>query len=65
MSHKQLQTESELRQHLDDQLVFLEKKRWQEPFRGAWWGSGPSGFFGLSRLFGSTNERDMTDPRTS
>jgi hypothetical protein len=33
-------------------------------FRGAWRGSGSSGFFGLSRLFGSTNEIDRTDPRT-
>ena len=33
--------------------------------RGAWRESGSSGFFGLSRLFGSTNERDKTDPRTS
>ena len=34
------------------------------PFRGAWRESGSSGLFGLSRLFGSTKERDKTDPRT-
>ena len=27
-----------------------------------WHGTGSSGFFGLSRLFGSMNERDQTDP---
>lgn len=27
-------------------------------------GSGSSGFFGLSRVFGSTKERDKTAPRT-
>jgi hypothetical protein len=32
----------------------------QNLFRGLWRGSGSSGFFGLSRLFGSTNERDKT-----
>ena len=34
------------------------------PFRGAWRESGSSGLFGLSRLFGSMNKRDKTDPRT-
>ena len=32
-------------------------------FRGAWRGSGSSGFFGLSRVCGSTSERDKTAPR--
>jgi len=41
--------------------------RFQKLFRGAWRGaglSGLSGFFGSSRLFGSTKERDKTDPRS-
>jgi len=39
-------------------------------FRGAWRGSGSSGLSGSSRLsgfsglFGSTNEKDKTDPHT-
>jgi hypothetical protein len=33
-------------------------------FYGAWRGSGLSGLSGLSGFFGSTNERDKTDPRT-
>ena len=38
--------------------------RLHKPFRGAWRGSGPSGFYGLSRLCGSTNQRDKTNPCT-
>jgi hypothetical protein len=37
----------------------------QNLFRGLWRGSGSSGFFGLSRLFGSTNERAKTVPRVA
>ena len=40
----------------------LRNKRWLGQFRGAWRGAGPSSFFGLSRLCGSTNERDKTAP---
>ncbi len=43
----------------------LKEIRDQKPFRGLWRGSGSSGFFDLSRLFGSTNERDMTVPRVA
>ena len=35
------------------------------PFRLAWRGSGSSGFFVLSRVLGSTNEKEMIAPRTS
>ena len=35
---------------------FLEVKLRPQSFRDAWRGSGSSGFFDLSRLFGSTNE---------
>jgi hypothetical protein len=38
--------------------------RLSKPVRGTWRGFGSSGFSGLTRLFGSTNERDKTDPRT-
>ena len=41
----------------------LETRRRQEPYRGVWRGSCSSGFLGLSRLVGSTNQRDKTDPR--
>ena len=41
----------------------MEMERGQEPIRGEWRGSGSSGFLGLSRLFGSTNERDKTKKR--
>ena len=34
----------------------------QKPFRGAWRGAGSSGLFGLSRVCGSTNERDQPAP---
>jgi hypothetical protein len=44
----------------DDLGVGRQKKE----FRGVWRGAGSSGFFRLSRLFGSTNERDNTDPHT-
>jgi hypothetical protein len=44
---------------------FGARERCQKPFRGAWRGPGASGFFGLSRLIGSTNESDKTDPGTS
>ena len=37
--------------------------RCSDPFRGAWRGAGLSGFLGLSRVCGSTNESDKTDPR--
>ena len=38
--------------------------RRHEPFRAMWRGAGPAGFLSLSRVVGSTNERDKTDPRT-
>ena len=41
-----------------------EENRVQEPFPNAWRESGSSGFFGLSRLFGSKSERAKPDPRT-
>lgn len=44
------------------QAPFLgEKERPQAPFRVVWRKAGSSGFFGLSRVFGSTNERAKTD----
>jgi hypothetical protein len=49
-----------LRQHEAFRRMVRERKRWQEPFLGAWWGSGACGLVGQSRLFGSTNERDKT-----
>jgi hypothetical protein len=42
-----------------------ERKRCQESFRGAWRGAGSSGFFGLSRVCGSTNERDKRNSRVA
>ena len=42
----------------------LETRRGHEPFRSVWRGACPSGFLGLSRLVGSTNQSDKTDPRT-
>ena len=33
-----------------------------KPFCGAWQGAGASGFFGLSPVCGSTDERDKPDP---
>jgi hypothetical protein len=40
-------------------------KKWgHSEFPGAWRGADSSGFFGLSRVGGSTNERDQTAPRT-
>ena len=35
-----------------------------KPFHGAWWEASSSRLSGLSRVCGSTNERDETDPRT-
>ena len=45
-------------------VSYSEMTSGPDPFRGVWRGSGPSGFFGLSRLFGSMNERYKTDSRT-
>jgi hypothetical protein len=53
-----------LRQHEAFRCMVRERKMCQEPFLGAWRGSGLFDLSGLSRLCGSTNERDKTDPRT-
>ena len=46
------------------ELYYENRNGVRNRFPGAWRGAGASGCFGLSRVCGSTNEREQTDPRT-